>query len=163
MKFFLILLANIIYINTQSCNLTTPKTKDDCNIKSVQDKELCCYLYAPNLKNNAQVCNSLPWNSYSGDKTYFINGNTYFIDCGVTRQQEVLPTCGPKEPGSKKQCMTGSSFTNSCCYHEESNNCYWLGTKFEGETTWAGLKLQCTGYYVQISVVMLLAFISMLL
>jgi hypothetical protein len=159
----ILLTTNIILINTQqTCNLITPNSKDDCLGKSKPD-ELCCFLTAPNLNTNKSICHSLPISSYSGEPAYTVNGNTYFIDCGVNVNPTPLPVCGPKGPLSVKNCMTGSSYTNSCCYNPNTQTCYWLGTKYTGETVWAGLRLSCNGYYYSVSMILLVAFISMLL
>jgi hypothetical protein len=160
----MLLICQIAYTNTQTaCNLITPATSTDCTSKSVDKKEYCCYLYAPNLiSQNNKLCYGIPFESYSGGKTYSLNSNTYLIDCGVSINSSPLDTCSPDAHGSQKECATGSSFTNSCCYEDATKQCYWLGTKYSGDTLWAGKKLHCSGEYISVSLMLLIAFLSIL-
>jgi hypothetical protein len=163
---FLTLSINLLLINTQACNLITPTSANDCTAKSVQNKEYCCYLNAPNLTQNAKLCHSIPFQTFSGDTTYYLNGNTYFLDCGTKKELPALSVCQPAEggdPTGQSDCATGSSFTNSCCYNEDTKKCYWLGTKYDGITLWASLRLDCNGYYFSVSMMMVFSFIAMLI
>jgi hypothetical protein len=167
MKVYLLIIlsvCNIILTQTQQvCNLVTPTKQEDCTSKSIDKKEYCCYLYADNLSQNSKLCYSIPFQSYSGGKTYSLNGNTYFINCGVKIESSPLDTCSPDAHTSQKDCATGSSFTNSCCFEAATQQCYWLGTKYSGTTTWAEKQLECGADYMRISLLMIIALVTLLI
>jgi hypothetical protein len=123
------------------------------------------------------MCLSIPKSSYVGGTTFDYDGQVYSINCGIDTNnlnKPLLSNCSPLEANttglSKSDCMTGSSFVNSCCYYSKTNTttlnapsgCYWLGTKYTGETTWAGMNLNCSAQFVTFSMALLVLFLSLL-
>ena len=162
----------ISLINTQNnlsssmtCTSTNPTTASDCNTHTTNSGNLCCYLTGLQTYSNEKFCLSIPQSSYVGEKTYSYNNfKTYNINCGVTKNlATVLTTCGPAGALAVGDCRTGSSFTNSCCYFkgtpQVASGCYWLGAKYSGDTTWAGLDLNCNSTFITYSMSLLLVFL----
>jgi hypothetical protein len=162
MKSIILIILTIAVVNSQTCMTTSPTKAADCtSIKS--DGEYCCYLNAPNLSGaNANVCYNVPKTAYNGDETISYNGYSYFIECGVQVTKNALPTCGPSGALARSDCMTGATFTNSCCWVVDNKKCVWLGTKFTGETKWAGLNLDCSAADLTVSFMIIFAILSII-
>jgi hypothetical protein len=161
MKAIILIAMTITMVYTQTCLNTVPTKKEDCTSKS--DSEYCCYLWAPNLKTgNSNKCYSIPKTSLNSDPTISYNGVTYYIDCGVKVQESNLPTCGPSDPSGKKDCMTGATFTNSCCWNNDKKKCFSLGTKYTGDIRWAELDLDCSAADISVSLMILFAILSII-
>jgi hypothetical protein len=165
MKSILLIILTIGIVNSQTCISQIPTTDGDCTgIKS--DSEYCCYLSAPNLTGTlaglAKKCYNLPKTAFNGDPTISYNGYSYFINCGVQVTKTALPACGPTGAAGRKDCMTGATFTNSCCWDLDNKNCVWMGTKYTGTTKWAGLNLDCSAADLSVSLMILFAILSII-
>jgi hypothetical protein len=160
---------------TYQCASTTPTTETDCFNASTDSSEYCCYLTGINSYANEKLCLNVPHTTYTGETKYAYNNKVYNIACDFSEKTTILEKCSG-EPTSKKGCSKGSSFTNSCCYYEktetESTNekvqntdtgCYWLGTKYSGEITWAGLNLSCKENFLTYSFSLVFLFFIFLL
>ena len=157
----IITLYFISYTYSQTCMTVVPQSEQDCT-KYNDNKELCCFLTAPNLNIDSKLCYSLPMSSFAGETTIYYRGHSYLLNCGIKKDKTSLPICGPSSPLSRKDCMTGSTFSNSCCLDKDNKRCVWLGTKFVGETEWAGLNLDCSGENYRISIFILIAIVSII-
>ena len=130
---------------------------------------------------------------FSGYKKEYDKENNilYDVNCNVEKdaQTYALEQCGNthKEPKSLKDCKKYSSLVDSCCYfspedededddEEEEEEikinfgnqtfkkgCYWLGSKYEGKITWAGIKLKCQQNYLNYNLFSLFFFVSIFL
>ena len=166
LKLPLIALSIIFSLNTLksqtfACTDTIPFQASDCINKSTNTNNICCYIDSIQGPRDRR-CISIPKSSYSGSTVYVKEERTYSIDCGsgVSKQATILKSCGPSNAISKKDCSTGSSFVESCCYYtgkgatispNPSQGCYWLGTKYDGETTWGGMPLECASEHLTFS------------
>ena len=100
-----------------------------------------------------------------------------------------LEQCGDihKDVKSLKDCKKYSSLVDSCCYFSSEDEdedddeeeeeeieinfgnqtfkkgCYWLGSKYEGTITWAGIKLKCQQNYLNYNLFSLFFFVSIFL
>jgi hypothetical protein len=158
---------NVIYSQNNlgssfTCSSVIPTKNSDCTTAKTNTGNLCCYLSGLQSYSTEQMCLSIPSVSYTGAKTYVLNGKTYMIDCGVqiTASATILNSCGPSPAVGKEDCQTGSSFSNSCCWADKQQGCYWLGTKYRGETNWAGMKLDCASSYLTFSMTFVLFFLA---
>lgn len=147
---------------------TAPTKASDCTSRTTLSGNDCCLLTGVGDNSNNMLCLSIPSSSLTSELTYYYNGKTYNIDCGsVQTTTTALPTCGPSSAASQKDCATGSSYVNSCCWHTKVSNstapsgCYWLGSKYSGNVVWAGIDLDCNASYTSLS--MLLIFFSLAL
>jgi hypothetical protein len=169
----ILLCLKIVYSQTSfTCTDTTPNQAADCNGKLTNSNNLCCYIETVQGEKNKK-CISVPKSSYSGSSVYVEDELTYSIDCGsnAPKQGIILKSCGPSNAISKKDCSTGSSFVDSCCYYsgtgatitpKPNQGCYWLGTKYDGETTWGGMPLECNSNYLTYSFGLLFILILLL-
>jgi hypothetical protein len=168
-KLILIALITIISLNdivtqvTFQCASTVPTKESDCFNASTDSGEYCCYLTGLINYSNEKLCLNIPQSAYTGETKYAYNNKVYNIACNFSGKTTILEKCSGT-PDSKKGCSTGSSFTNSCCYYEKTKTdspnekvqntetgCYWLGTKYSGEISWAGLKLSCSENFLTLS------------
>jgi hypothetical protein len=168
-------ILSLHFIYASDCSSTVPTKSGDCFSKSSNNREICCYLTGLNSYSNDKLCVSIPNSAFTGETKYSYDNKIYNIECDYPGTSSILEKCGGT-PDSKKGCSTGSSFTNSCCYYEktetESPNekvkntktgCYWLGTKFEGEISWAGLMLACNSSFLTYSLPLLFVFLLFLI
>lgn len=181
-KFFL-LISSLVFaiVNTQdqttilptdlSCEVTTPTRVEDCTQRKTNTGNKCCYLSGTLNYANEKLCLSLPPSTYAGRTSFYYSGKTYNINCqDNTHTPTILKSCGPKDitPTGKADCSTGSSFVNSCCWFAGINSstspkgCYWLGTKYSGDTTWGGLELNCNATFLSFSLSLLFFFLAAL-
>jgi len=158
---------NIIYSQNNlassfTCGSINPGKNSDCTTAKTNTGNLCCFLSGLQNYSSDKMCVSLPSVSYTGAKTYVLNGKTYMIDCGVqiSASSNILNTCGPTPAAGQSDCQTGSSFSNSCCWAEKQKGCYWLGTKYRGSTNWAGMSLDCSSSYLTFSMTFVLFFLA---
>ena len=142
-------------------SVTNPTKVADCTSQRTNSGNLCCYLSGIQTYSNDRMCVSLPSASYTGAKTYNVNDKTYQIDCGVSNvaAATILNTCGTTDAVGQSTCAVGSSFVNSCCWSDKMKGCYWLGTKYHGKTTWAGLYLDCGASHLAFSLSLLFLFL----
>ena len=160
------------YSTSYTCTTTNPSTPDTCYNQSTNAGNLCCYIQGIQNYSTDRMCLSIPSDSYLGESTTRYNGKEYSISCKTTTTPALLSSCGTSSAGSQSDCATSSSYTNSCCYFSgftsTSNKsatpagCYWLGTKYSGTVTWAGLSLNCAGDYITYSTYILFALIALL-
>lgn len=159
-----IALLSLHFINSSpTCTSTVPSVNTDCYNQSSSSDELCCYLTSINTSPSSKFCLSIPSSAYTGDTIYAFDNNNYNIACNSPGFNSILESCGGVS-GSVAGCSTGSSFTNSCCYYQKTDTgspngkvqktptgCYWIGTKFTGSLSWAGLPLNCSSNFLTFS------------
>ena len=171
----LLIIFFIYFVNASDCSSTVPNSKGDCFGKSSSNGELCCYLTGLDAYSNDRLCLAIPTSAFSGESKYSYDNKIFNIECDYTAPSSILEKCGGT-PDSRKGCSTGSSFTNSCCYYEKTDTgsvnekvkntntgCYWLGTKYEGEISWAGLLLSCDSSFLTYSLSLLFVFMLFLI
>jgi hypothetical protein len=159
-----IALLSLQFINSSNvCTSSVPSVDTDCFNQSSSNDELCCYLSSINTSPNSQFCLSIPSSAFTGDSIYAYNNVNYNIACKSQGLNSILESCSGIS-GSVAGCSTGSSFTNSCCYYQKTDTgslydkvqntptgCYWIGTKFTGSLSWAGLPLNCSANFLTFS------------
>lgn len=169
-KLILLALITILSLNfitgqvTYQCSSTIPTSQSDCFNATTDSNQYCCYLTGINNYSDEKFCLNVPQTAYTGETKYAYDNKVYNIACDFSEETTILEKC-PGEPTSKKGCSTGSSFTNSCCYYKKidtdspnekvqnsDTGCYWLGTKFNGDISWAGLKLSCSQNFLTFSI-----------
>merc|ERR1711976_467773 len=167
---FTLLLATTTFLNCQNnlsttynCETSTPSSVANCHTRTTDAQNICCYLSGVQKFENTRFCLSIPKTSYNGDTKYYHNGATYNISCpnyADAKKKATLKSCGDGSEAGMRDCATSSSLVESCCYNSVSDNgpkgCYWLGSKFEGKTKWAGLELDCDDTYYKVSFLSLL-------
>jgi len=171
----LLIIIFIYFVNSSDCSSTLPTSKEDCYTKSLSNGELCCYLTGLNAYSSDKLCLGIPTSAFSGESKYSYDNKIYNIECNYSGPSSILEKCGGT-PDSRKGCSTGSSFANSCCYYEQTETesvnekvkntktgCYWLGTKYEGEISWAGLLLSCDSSFLTYSLHFLFVFMLFLI
>ena len=176
--FFYIILFLFTYIKDQKICEELPKN-DACITKlgSIKYPTLCCLLTPlyPN-QGESKICKTVPYSSYfSGYNKDYIDGILYDVKCPDNNITTLaLEKCGKKNPKGLSDCKKYSTFVDSCCYFKEdyddrannngkekleANNCYWLGSKYEGKIEWAGAKLECYNKKLNISLFTKILFI----
>ena len=166
----LIFLFNINYSLSDACSEVKPRINTDCHTKT-DSKNLCCLV--TNDAGNANVCQSQTRNIISTtNSTFKTNNINYSLDCGVgafiknsnlggsfpvsyyypNYNKLVLPIqqCGSVNPIKRDDCSSFSAIGNSCCFYTKSKDtgCYYLGTKYAGNATYAGINIDCIGNYL---------------
>ena len=107
--------------------------------------------------DNDTFCRKIPYSAIYKDLNYEnIDGKLYEVNCSNRNEATLLEQCGKKNEGtSLESCKKYSNGVNSCCYikgnNEISRGCYWLGTKYEGKTTWAGVEMECNMSFLKYS------------
>ena len=162
----LIFLINLFLISSNSdCEKTIPSKPDDCTSINVSDSmqypDYCCYYQSVDNNNNKNpFCRTIPYSSYYQEESYEnINDELYKVTCkGKGKKATLLEQCGNVNKASETEfddCKEHSTLVNSCCFTNGYANipkgCYWLGSKYEGEVTWAGVDLECNMNYLKYS------------
>ena len=169
---FKLLLISLMILSTFSATCekdwnNRTKTEEECFRNSGIGKysDHCCHYKEkyPNA-NESNLCITVPYSSYTGNGSYYINDILYDVKCSYDEKNEkeitALERCGNTHDTkfSLKRCKKYSSFVDSCCYHEKEGDqdslgsgCFWLGTKYEGSITWANIKLKCSDSYLKYS------------
>jgi hypothetical protein len=166
-KYFVLLALSIFLtlatINAQnSCESINPQQASDClNVSSSLTNSYCCYLKGIQFNTQSQKCYVLPKSAYTGSNYINVKGTQYNLNCGDVPAYPVLKTCGPTSPSDVKDCATGSTISESCCYESKTRSCLWLGAKYKGSTHWAGKSLECSTGYVFYTTIALFAVIFM--
>lgn len=179
----ILIILNLCRINTQTasqCTSASPNMNADC-LSLSSSNLFCCY--QTNDGETSKKCvssdKSLPITS-----TFTSGGVNYYLDCGVgagtntptgsyntlnVKNQFInantlsLPNlpCGVFNPVYLYQCSDFSQMQNSCCFYQSgsSTGCYWLGTKFVGNSTFTGGQIQCAGSYAKTGLYFMIAII----
>ena len=134
-----------------------PNQAEDCNVLSSKSSypDYCCFYKLFN--SNKTFCRTIPYSAIYKDLKYEnIDGELYEVNCSSSNEATLLEQCGKKNEGtSLESCKEYSNGVNSCCYikgnNEISRGCYWLGTKYEGKTTWAGVEMECNMSFLKYS------------
>ena len=160
----LIFLTNLFLISSNSiCENAIPTHPDVCTSIKVSNSmsypDYCCY-YESIDNNQKKFCKTIPYSSYYQEESYEnINDELYKVTCkGNGKKATLLEQCGNvNNPGETEfeDCTKHSTLVNSCCFTNGNENiqkgCYWLGTKYEGEITWAEVDLECYMNYLKYS------------
>lgn len=161
-----------VFTVKDSCSSTTPSNLKDCSQHSTNSTN-CCLLEGILTNTYSRFCSPLPVPSYSGQAYMNYNGQEYKLSCEQKPLFSILQTCGPTKPSGRSDCQSGSTNLVSCCYYKGNqtnglviNNqeliqdrCVYLGAKFKGKTTWAGLELDCSSTYTKVSLSVTFLFI----
>ena len=167
--FFIILLINIYIAFEEECEDQT--NKESCLSKTTNHKypTFCCYLESLFPKNKSiNKCKTVPYSSFfSGYKKDYIDDILYNVTCqdkNITTYP--LEKCGQKNAKNLNDCKKFSTFVDSCCYYTgtdetiyQKEQCYWLGSKYEGTIKWAGAELKCYNKKLNISLFTKILFI----
>ena len=162
-KFFIFLytinLKTILSLNNCETNRSL-NSSSDCHIYT-QHPNYCCY-YSSTKNNNTKFCKTVPYSSlYYNNLNYEnIDGELYKINCGTISNNDkeitLLEQCGNINDANNanfEKCKKYSTNYNSCCYAKGNNEvkkgCYYLGTKYEGDVTWAKVDLECNMNYLK--------------
>ena len=160
-KFFFVLLflINLNFIfSIFDCELIkNPKNAENCTKLTSNSNypDYCCFYKSFN--SDETFCRTIPYSAIYKDLKYEnINGELYEVNCSSSNEATLLEQCGKKNEGtSLESCKEYSNGVNSCCYikgnNEISRGCYWLGTKYEGKTTWAGVEMECNMSFLKYS------------
>ena len=163
-KIFLVFLflinLNFIFSILECEQKRDPKNASECNDLSSKSSypDYCCFYKLFNDTNdNDTFCRTIPYSAIYKDLNYEnIDGKLYEVNCSNRNEATLLEQCGKKNEGtSLESCKEYSNGVNSCCYikgnNEISRGCYWLGTKYEGKTTWAGVEMECNISFLKYS------------
>ena len=163
-KIFLVFLflinLNFIFSILECEQMSNPKNASECNDLSSKSSypDYCCFYKLFNDTNdNDTFCRTIPYSAIYKDLNYEnIDGKLYEVNCSNRNEATLLEQCGKKNEGtSLESCKKYSNGVNSCCYikgnNEISRGCYWLGTKYEGKTTWAGVEMECNMSFLKYS------------
>lgn len=140
---------------TQStaCNSGKPLDYSECYSRPASNSySRCCYL--ENFSDqNKKMCLEIPAVSFTGAPLYTYNNVLYKINCPNVTAKDSLSLCSNIVSTGKADCSMYSTYTESCCFHEEDKKCYWLGAKFEGRTLWGGKNLDCAAGFLKENIV----------
>ena len=148
---------NLIFSIFECEQIKNPKNASECDDKSSKSSypDYCCFYKLFN--DNETFCRTIPYSAIYKDLKYEnIDGKLYEVNCSNRNEATLLEQCGKKNEGtSLESCKKYSNGVNSCCYikgnNEISRGCYWLGTKYEGKTTWAGVEMECNMSFLKYS------------
>ena len=156
--FVFLFLINILFAKQFQCEQKeNPNQAEVCNVLSSKSSypDYCCFYKLFN--SNKTFCRTIPYSAIYKDLKYEnIDGELYEVNCSSSNEATLLEQCGKKNEGtSLESCKEYSNGVNSCCYikgnNEISRGCYWLGTKYEGKTTWAGVEMECNMSFLKYS------------
>ena len=188
-----LILLNIICLLLSFYSILNPPCEEMDNLtKCIYNKnytkypDFCCYFEPlnvnPNSKNQS-FCKTVPYSSYfTGYHREYLNGTLFKVTCLDYQDQYrtfALEQCGniyKKEKASLNKCKEFSTPVDSCCYYsgkkdesidfgsqEFDKGCYWLGSKYEGKITWAGIDLECHQNYLNYYIFSLFTFLFRIL
>ena len=158
--FLFLINLNFIFSILECEQKRDPKNASECNDLSSKSSypDYCCFYKLFNDANdNETFCRTIPYSAIYKDLNYEnIDGKLYEVNCSNRNEATLLEQCGKKNEGtSLESCKEYSNGVNSCCYikgnNEISRGCYWLGTKYEGKTTWAGVEMECNMSFLKYS------------
>ena len=155
--FLFLINLNLIFSIFECEQIKNPNQAEECNVLSSKSSypDYCCFCKLFN--SNKTFCRTIPYSAIYKDLKYEnINGELYEVNCSSSNEATLLEQCGKKNEGtSLESCKEYSNGVNSCCYikgnNEISRGCYWLGTKYEGKTTWAGVEMECNMSFLKYS------------
>ena len=155
--FLFLINLNLIFSIFECEQIKNPNQAEECNVSSSKSSypDYCCFYKLFN--SNKTFCRTIPYSAIYKDLKYEnINGELYEVNCSSSNEATLLEQCGKKNEGtSLESCKEYSNGVNSCCYikgnNEISRGCYWLGTKYEGKTTWAGVEMECNMSFLKYS------------
>ena len=155
--FLFLINLNLIFSIFECEQIKNPNQAEECNVLSSKSSypDYCCFYKLFN--SNKTFCRTIPYSAIYKDLKYEnINGELYEVNCSSSNEATLLEQCGKKNEGtSLESCKEYSNGVNSCCYikgnNEISRGCYWLGTKYEGKTTWAGVEMECNMSFLKYS------------
>ena len=160
----LFFIININYIfSLDNCSISNPNRIEDCFYRQnyVLYSDYCCYFNS----SDKSFCKAIPYSSYNDkDKYENIDGVLYQVTCDTgNRKVTLLEECGNTNEANEanyEKCKKHSTVLNSCCYVKGNGNinkgCYWLGTKYEGDISWAGVEMECSMDYLKYSIIYLI-------
>ena len=146
-----------------NCSISNPNRIEDCFYQQnyVLYSDYCCYFNS----SDKSFCKAIPYSSYNDkDKYENIDGVLYQVTCDTgNRKVTLLEECGNTNEVNEanyEKCKKHSTVLNSCCYVKGNGNinkgCYWLGTKYEGDISWAGVEMECSMDYLKYSIIYLI-------
>ena len=155
--FLFLINLNLIFSIFECEQIKNPNQAEECNVLSSKSSypDYCCFYKLFN--SNKTFCRTIPYSAIYKDLKYEnIDGELYEVNCSSSNEATLLEQCGKKNEGtSLESCKEYSNGVNSCCYikgnNEISRGCYWLGTKYEGKTTWAGVEMECNMSFLKYS------------
>ena len=159
---FFIININFIF-SLNNCSISNPNRIEDCFYRQnyVLYSDYCCYFNS----SDKSFCKAIPYSSYNDkDKYENIDGVLYQVTCDTgNRKVTLLEECGNTNEANEanyEKCKKHSTVLNSCCYVKGNGNinkgCYWLGTKYEGDISWAGVEMECSMDYLKYSIIYLI-------
>ena len=159
---FFIININFIF-SLNNCSISNPNRIEDCFYQQnyVLYSDYCCYFNS----SDKSFCKAIPYSSYNDkDKYENIDGVLYQVTCDTgNRKVTLLEECGNTNKANEanyEKCKKHSTVLNSCCYVKGNGNinkgCYWLGTKYEGDISWAGVEMECSMDYLKYSIIYLI-------
>ena len=161
--YLIIINLNLIFSTNNCDSINSPSGKNDCFSQNEDSgiANYCCYYES--IKSSKKFCKTVPYSSLHYENLNYenIDGDLYEISCETNnRKVTLLEQCGdtnnPQNANFEK-CKKHSTVLNSCCYVEGNANiekgCYWLGTKYEGDITWAGVNMDCFMNYLKNSII----------
>ena len=158
--FLFLININFIFSIFECEEKKNPKNASECNDLSSKSSypDYCCFYKLFNgADDNDTFCRKIPYSAIYKDLNYEnIDGKLYEVNCSNRNEATLIEQCGKKNEGtSLESCKKYSNGVNSCCYikgnNEISRGCYWLGTKYEGKTTWAGVEMECNISFLKYS------------
>ena len=158
--FLFLINLNFIFSILECEQKRDPKNASECNDLSSKSSypDYCCFYKLFNgADDNDTFCRKIPYSAIYKDLNYEnIDGKLYEVNCSNRNEATLIEQCGKKNEGtSLESCKKYSNGVNSCCYikgnNEISRGCYWLGTKYEGKTTWAGVEMECNISFLKYS------------
>ena len=188
-KFLMIIFLILVICPVSKSKICEELSKNECKTDSSKYSDYCCY-FTPIIPSvGDEFCKTVPYSSfYKGYKKEFINGTLYNVSCdepNSTIKTFPLEQCGNSYENKDKHfglknCKKYSTLVNSCCYFSEEKDdfdsnialkddekyekgCYWLGSKYEGEINWAGIKLVCNQKHLNYYLYSFFIFIGILL
>ena len=143
--------------------------------------DYCCFLTPLYPQTGSGKCITVPYSAYfTGYNKEYIDGILYSVNCTSEEEGDktfALEQCGDTHNKGKslKDCKKYSTFVDSCCYYKGKNKdddpiidfgqqkfeqgCYWLGSKYEGDIFFAGIRLECHQNYLNHHILSIFIFI----
>lgn len=152
------ILIKVAISQNSACNSGKPLDFNECFSKQGSNSNSkCCYLENYGDQNK-KMCLEIPAISYTNSNLYNYNNILYKIICPNVSSRNSLSSCTPIVSSGRSECSEYSTLSESCCFNANDKKCYWLGTKYKGEVSWAGKNLDCAAGFLKENLVKVIAF-----
>lgn len=156
-----LVLSSVMIVKSQNC--AGQNNAASCVSQAQANGLKCCWMTASVAGISTTMCSPLAATSVNAGTTS-VGGVSYSYDCAGTTNvgTDQCLAQNSKTITSKYFCTDYSTTTNSCCMYETNGTkkCMWLGSKFDGETTYGGQSLKCSSSFLSTS--LLFAFLLVL-